>query len=61
MEAEKRIICCNEWYEPLTKIEKDTYSIVWQFSGDMYCTKHENRPQFVEKRKNTKNTPLDKR
>jgi len=48
------IIYCNECYKLLTKIEKDTYSLQWQFSGDMYCSKHEERKQFVEKRKELK-------
>jgi len=42
-------ILCNECYKPLTEIEIATYSIQWQFSGDMYCTQHEDRPQFVRK------------
>lgn len=39
-------ILCNECYKPLTKKEISRYPIMWQYSGDMYCDKHETRESF---------------
>ena len=43
-------ILCNECYKPLTKKEASVYPLQWQYSGDMYCRKHEDREQFKTKR-----------
>jgi len=32
-------IYCNNCYKPLNKKEKAKYPIMWQYSGDMYCEK----------------------
>lgn len=40
----KRIIFCNECHKPLTPKELKDYPIQWQYSGDMYCSRHKKRP-----------------
>ena len=34
---------CNQCYKPLKEHELKHYSVQWQYSGDMYCDKCENR------------------
>ena len=41
-------VCCNECYKPLTEQELSVYPFQWQYSGDMYCIKHETREQFQQ-------------
>lgn len=36
-------IYCNKCHKELTEYEKLDYPIIWQFSGDMYCSKHKIR------------------
>jgi len=43
-------ILCNQCYKPLTKKEASVYPLQWQYSGDMYCKKHEDREQFELKK-----------
>ena len=31
-------VCCNECYEVLVEEELSDYDILWQYSGDMYCS-----------------------
>lgn len=42
-------ILCNHCYRELTEKEVSVYPLQWQYSGDMYCTKHETRQQFKQK------------
>jgi hypothetical protein len=42
-----RHIACNECGKQLTNMELSVYPFQWQYSGDMYCIKHETREQFT--------------
>lgn len=44
----KRTICCNECHRLLSVGELAYYPLQWQYSGDMYCHKHETRTQFKQ-------------
>lgn len=39
-------ILCNKCNKPLGVSELAYYPLQWQYSGDMYCHKHETRSQF---------------
>ena len=41
-------VYCNACFHTLTSKELARYPYTWQYSGDMYCMRHETRTQFRE-------------
>jgi hypothetical protein len=47
-------IHCNECGRDIGKKQAAVYPRVWRYSGDMYCKKHDERPQFKQTKKGQK-------
>ena len=39
-------VFCNKCYKVLTQKQMLKYPVLWKYSGDMYCERHETREQF---------------